>query len=97
MGWIFIKSEGLDSHLLASLIVAGGAADEVENGVALEDDIVGSISPLFNWSHHIARVVVVLVHHQHVVMTIAPYWKFATQQHHEIHYVVLDWLKKKEQ
>lgn len=72
MRWISIKSEGLDSHLLASLTVAGGAADEVDHGVALEDEIVGSISPLFNWLHHIASVVVVLVYHQHAVMTIAP-------------------------
>lgn len=47
--------------------MAGGGADEVGNGVALEDEIVGAISPLFNWVHRIASVVVVLVHHQHAV------------------------------
>lgn len=47
--------------------MAGGGADEVGNGVALEDEIVGAISPLFNWVHRIASVVVVLVYHQHAV------------------------------
>lgn len=47
--------------------MAGGGADEVGNGVALEDEIVGAISPLFNWVHRIASVVVILVHHQHAV------------------------------
>lgn len=47
--------------------MAGGGADKVGNGEALEDEIVRAISPLFNRVHRIASVVVVLVHHQHAV------------------------------
>jgi len=81
--------------------MAGGGADEVGNGVALEDEIVGAISPLFNWVHRIASVVVILVHHQHAVtesiLEICNNMRSTKVMSSTMHYLTGREIKKREQ